>query len=255
MIQYVNIPKTESFIYKVFQYYNGRINTCNLARLEINWVGLYDRAEAGLSRNPNLVIINPHVVARYTDDEFTFYFVILETIIHELYHQDQMIDYIKMASDPNYVTLIESAVEIQTNIYIANHINEILYNFGIDASRYGLEIYRENISLFEYGYHYKRRTWFDHILIALREVIYYFDTFTDVSDDLKKILDTGVGDFKISINGIFMDICKNGIWVNIQTLNDFLYETFFSHTVRTIAVTYGRDGWLEINAELKNKMC
>lgn len=257
MIEIFNQDAVWYFATKVFNYYNGRINTCNIARAEMNWLNMAGKNEAGISRNPNLVILYPSVIARYTDDYFQFCFVLMETIIHELFHQDQMIDYIKMTSDPNYVRLIESAVEIETNLYIANHVNEILYEFGFDISRYNLNVYRDNVNMFECGFYYKRRTWFDHILIVLREMIYYYDTFMDVRNDLIALLTgkSNIDKFRLVIDGNEILIYDRGSWINISALNNFSYENFFKYTSRVISVTYGRDNFLEIRTDLKNIMC
>lgn len=259
-MNYINREKTDFFIRKVFDYYNGRINTCNISRLQIDWVNLAGTSNGGLSRNPNVTIIYPLVIGRFVDNEFVFYFVILETIIHELYHQDQMIDYIRMASDPNYVKLIESAVEIETNIYIANHMSEILCNFGLDVSVYSFDLFRLNVYRFECGYRYSRRTWFDHILISLREIVYDFNTFMSIRRDMIDIFEARRNQNRLIlyINSAPFYIYDNGVWCNTQALNEFLYNLFYAYTLRTTSVIYTTDdidSYISVETDLKQRMC
>ena len=102
----INYKVTEDFIFKVFNYYNGRINAFNTpAVLSINWVNY--GTIAGSTRLPNIVEIKPMVVLSYILNKNQnlnyFYYYLLETIIHALFHVDQIIDYRRVRMDSKYI--------------------------------------------------------------------------------------------------------------------------------------------------------
>ena len=77
-VQYVN-----EFIYKVFNYYNGRINIFNPAVLHIEWVRKMNSENGATTRNPNVITIFPRVIQRYFPDPYWFYYNIILCIIRK----------------------------------------------------------------------------------------------------------------------------------------------------------------------------
>ena len=74
-LDYVNRVEFNNKITKIFNYFNGRVNRFNSnARLEIEWGELYLQTAGAISRNPNIVIIYPKVIARYVDDIYWFWY-------------------------------------------------------------------------------------------------------------------------------------------------------------------------------------
>lgn len=232
----VDRGKTEFFIEKVFNFYNGKINIFNNpARLIINWAEQRDSANGGFTINPNVVTINPNVVARYSENEYVLYRYLLEVIIHELYHVDQIIDYTRMGGvDANYTDQIESAVEVQTNIYIANHKLEILYNFGLD-----IEVNNDKFREVIYDYDtsapaiYQRRNFITHIMCVVRELIESdnngYNLFRNFMDNYSR---TSKGELMIVVNDQSLLVLKNGYTCTTYQFNEFIYNNFLRYTWR-----------------------
>ena len=72
------------FITNAFNYFNGRINIFNKARLIINWCNMESSCTGGLTTNPNCVTIFPCVIERYSSTEIDFLLNVILIIIHEL---------------------------------------------------------------------------------------------------------------------------------------------------------------------------
>lgn len=81
------------FIIKVFNYYNGKINIINnKAILNINWKQSKESITMGDCTIPNVITIYPVcIMCDYNDNELKM--MIVETIVHELHHADQLLDY------------------------------------------------------------------------------------------------------------------------------------------------------------------
>ena len=81
MINEKFINETNQFIERVFNYYNGRINTFNKAILKIEWVITPSRI-IGQTRNPNIVTIYPLVVYYIAQNDFMMKYLLIESVIH-----------------------------------------------------------------------------------------------------------------------------------------------------------------------------
>ena len=219
------------FIQKVFDYYNGRINIFNPARLIIEWCGKYkyQSEDAGHSRLPNLVIINPNVILRNAEDLPNFKYYIIETVIHELYHTDQIISFSAIATDANYTAAMESATEIQTIIYIANHLPEIGTLFGIEIDLGGaVERHLARYDAFHFPYH--RRHYPDHLYMILDE------STKAAPEDRQALLnicrayfDDPEKSIKATINNRKLIIKDHAHIAPITAFNDFFYYNFFQY--------------------------
>lgn len=245
-MQELDYNRVNAFIQKVFNYYNGRINIVNYpAMLNINWAGLqYGNEEAGNTRLPNIVEICPmviknHVFKNYKGMEsFAFYYIIIETIIHELFHIDQIIDYWQLGIY-NYKMSIECAVETQTNIYIASHAREILENFGIDISYVDN---KKTICRYDNGYAYHRKYYEDQI-IALISIM---ERSIDISN-LIKAIKTNIknlsGKITITLNGQSIVVQDNSYLIPIAIINQIFYDNLYKYKLfNKILCTYDIDG-------------
>jgi hypothetical protein len=262
----INKEYVENFIRRVFNYYNGKINTCNIAVLKINWLCLAESEIGGSSFSPNIVEIYPQVISRFVNSEYEYYCTIIETIIHELYHQDQVVDYVLIASNRSYRLNIESAVEVETVIYLANNQIDILNNFGIDMAEFIALSYNNRLSVYDpVNRGYKRRSIFMHYLIVIREIVYDFKTFSKIEDDLLSIAsDKKKIRISISLNGSKIYIrnsydINNWYWIDIESFNRWAYDNFYKYSLHYYnSIEYNNEGSeysIVINGGQKNIMC
>ena len=215
--------KITNFINKVFNYYNGKINTFSKAQLFIEFVN--KSSIAATTKIPNIITVYPLSIIRYAKNEYDLYYLLLESIIHELYHIDQIIDYPRTMRDMYYMAQIECAVEEQTNIYLANHRQEIFEQFGIDVYMNSKLI--NNISKFSMGiYHRKRLP--NHIIGILKEINSALPLNSKINmDELSfKIINT------LNNNGIISLNFNNTIVKstdNIDIFNYVIYNEYFKY--------------------------
>ena len=158
------------FIISVFDYYNGRINPFNIAKLQIEWTHQYTSSNGATSRNPNVVTIYPLVLDRFFKDPYWFKFNIINCIIHELMHTDQEINFLKMRNDITYRTMIENITEMETFLYISNNRIDIYKKFGLKFNNmdpYYPALYNSGL---ETGRRYRRRNYFTHMISILQEI-------------------------------------------------------------------------------------
>lgn len=252
---------TEQFCRAVFNYYNGRINKLNCpAMLMIEWADLQSCTFAGVTSNPNIVRIYPKVIYRHAnpnDPIFSLRYMIVETVIHELYHIDQLLDFARLPMDPQYSKYIEDAVEVQTAIYISNHVQEIGEQFGLWIEPAGGS-FTNMIARFETGAHYNRKRYEDHVFMAIKEII--SGVHDSIMDDIQLIIRSNiadkVGSIKVQIgNGDIFVIQDGGYVAPIEQINQFLWDNYykFSHRVGNVGASYEKTTReLVINIETVN---
>ena len=61
----ITMEEINTIITNAFNYYNGRINVFNIAKLEINFMDLPSSSNGGESLSPNIVRIYPNIIRRY----------------------------------------------------------------------------------------------------------------------------------------------------------------------------------------------
>ena len=249
MINEKFINETNQFIEMVFNYYNGRINTFNRAVLKIEWVITPSRI-IGQTRNPNIVTIYPLVIF-YISDEKTMKYLIIESIIHELYHIDQNINYRMMVSNRKYLYSIESAVEKQTNLYILNNSNEIYNIFGVSIID-GYQIYK--INQFNDGV-YIKKNWYDHIINMISEIF----IINNLPNDLENNIRNTNKNINIRINNDMIILRSNTKLLSIENINNFFYDKYFKYTTYKISrleyIITDYDISIGINVRLYKNIC
>lgn len=257
----INYDEINDFIIKVFNYYNGKINVINKATLDINWANLMMCNAGGYSRLPNIVIVNPMVIYRfYNYNEFIIKANIIETIIHELYHTDQLINYTLYISDVNYTRFIENACEIQTALYMIGHIQEIYNAFGIDLGQYDKIGYNKFMARYSLpGIRYQRRYYYDHIFMCIDDIC---NLDQQVASRIYNFIKDNVNtknDIIININGERIDVCFNGNLMPIDEFNTIIskYVCTGVHGVKHEIKYYKDSSDMIINIETKilNLMC
>ena len=230
------VESINGFVAQIFNFYNGKINMCNKAKLLIDWAMLPSKSVLGTSTNPNIVTIYPRVVERYTHDAFDYHFCLLETVIHELFHIDQIIDYRRMVNDRVYMKSIEDAVETQTVLYLANHLTE-LAQFGFYVQR---EYIDHRMKYCTYA-PYHRRKYLDHIFIIFTEML----PNAMSKEDSKKFYNNFEQCFKypdtsfvFNINGISLVVKGKDYTIDIDSFNKRIFDIFFKYNYRMAHVEY-----------------
>ena len=249
----------EAFIWEVFNYYNGKINPINKAVLNINWAARYGDTVSGFSYAPNIVMINAEAAKIFYEGSIPYIkLAIIETIIHELYHTDQLINYGRLQMDTNYVQCIEAACEVQTAIYMLNHMNEIYYLFDFNAFD-SIEYYKKSLVKFDaYGYPYIRRDQVDHVFLCLDDIIGFDHEYgINFIKALKTFYQYGKT-ISITVNSKSeLDICVNGEFIDLCEFNKYIgnmYYDYIDHS--SIEYEYDENEMkIKLNYTAKNIIC
>lgn len=256
----IDYNKINDFIIKVFNYYNGKINIINKAVLDINWANQMTSNIGGYSALPNIVKINPSVIIRFYNDEFYIKIHIIETIIHELYHTDQLINYVLYASDKNYNIFIENACEVQTTIYIINHLQEICDVFDFNSIKYDKNSHNKFMMIHDLpGVKYQRRYYYDHIFMCIDDMS---NITKEVAIDVYQFIKDNINnrdDIIMIINNEEFDICVNKQLMPIEEFNNKLHKYICtgvhnaSHKITYNRVT--KKLVISMKTEILNLMC
>ena len=245
----------ENFITTVFNYYNGKINTFQLAILDINWANLYDSNNAGTTTSPNKVIIYPNVILRHVKDINIFKDIVLNTIIHELYHIDQFILY-PMLNNPAYRNRIENAVEFMVATYQANHTVEISsllgHNFCIDNR--ALNAY---INRYADGNIYNRCKFKDHLCSVIDALIN--DTYRTqyVINEITQQFNNPISRIYLNINNECDYVIKDkDLIIDVDEFNDILNKNIYLTNlvpIFNVLFEHNEDESLNINIMMKKQ--
>lgn len=244
------------FITEVFSSFNGVVNPINMAVLDINWANLINTNAGGYSKMPNIVIINAAVILRYNDyDEQCVKSCIVETVIHELFHCDQIIDYRRYGSDADYTNYIEHACQVMTYLFMSTNMGLInrLLGFEIDP-----QIYKDCLAYWQVpGVYYARRTYLDHVYMCLTQLAYFS------GEELEALYGTLVesfcspNNFTIIINGRYIFVKKGYTFMSICNLNIMLKDYSCTGTIFSDwkVETDGMDTTMYFDTKINNLMC
>lgn len=212
-------------IINAFNYYNGRINLCNPAKLIIDWE-CNDKTAFGSYYLPNVVVIYGLTFRgyKYFNNIDDLRLNIVLTVIHELFHCDQVVIY----SKPDYNCImadLEYAVETQVYMYANANRNEFIDVFGIDIykARPDFDQYVNTlINLNCKGYRYHRRDEKKYIYMILYN--WFDDMITnDLYDKLINMLNDNVSYISLIVNDNEL-ILKNKDYIcDPATLSGFTY--------------------------------
>ena len=219
------IVEYEAFARKVFNYYNGVINQFNApAGIITERCELQSNNLMGYTKNPHVIHINIMPICRAGKfiDEFVRYYI-LDTVIHELFHCDQIIDYRKMGSSIEYRTYIERANYLMTATYILSHMEEIKNIFGVNTylfKEHNLECIKKYS-----GYMYERRKFDDHIILLLKGLT--ASKFPREEAEIRNIINNSTGTIVLDVNDDRIYI-KQGRFLNyIENINKFVYYNIY----------------------------
>ena len=256
----VDLNELNNFIIKVFNYYNGKINIINKAVLDINWANLINTNDAGYSKPPNLIIINPMVIVRFCNgDEVSIKTNIIETIIHELYHTDQLINYKLYLSDNNYRVFIENACEIQTAIYISGHLKEISELLQMNIAFSNKAGFYKRMQYYDLpGIKYQRRYYHDHIFLCIHEICNFDKDIAEIIYDYIKNNVENRDNIIININNEVVNVCINNNLLPIEEFNKVFIKYIcngFYNTTHYATYSNNNELIIIINIEVLNTMC
>lgn len=124
----------------IFNYLNGKVNTVVLAsRIEFGVTTMFEvdkYSRVLLARNKvNVIIMYLSEILFYCDEQGMHDMnkvraMLLHTVVHELSHCDQDIDYNMLASNDKYNEDIENSNDANSLLYIADHYDELQMKFG-----------------------------------------------------------------------------------------------------------------------------
>ena len=248
--------EVDAFIEKVFYCFDGNINIFNnKASLEINWAPMYGSSIAAYSTNPNRITIYPRVLYSFFPDKSMFEYNVILSIIHELYHTDQIIDYDLMTKDSIYNKQIEHVVEFESHLYMCNNREYIKQAIGFDDP-IPFEVYADYIPQYETGLLYQRRDYISHFIGMMQEMTHTHTS--DLIDALRSSFMSSM-DIVMIINGSMIDIKRNNVCCPLQQLNSIMTENYYKFNYRRAFVKYFVDTpsntmYLNIVCDGKNKM-
>ena len=232
--EYVN-----NFIHNVFNYYNGKINIFNKAILIIDWANHYNSNNLANCKAPNKVTIFPMVIKRICNCMYDMMANVVECIIHELYHADQLIDY-ERVNVTDYNMSIEYPVEVETNLYIINHMNELYTEFGLDIST-DYNIFLNRAMQYDVGYRYIRRDYLSHLLVCFKQALFDINDFRILESYIANIRQNIRGKIFLEINGITYYLYHDGECFNLNDLNEILNNTIYNGDI-----IYSKDSFVII---------
>ena len=252
----MNRKEIEDLIINVFNYFNGKINLFQRARLIINWCERPNDPRGGLTTNPNCVTIFPATICRYSGNITNIKINIILIIIHELYHVDQCINFQRLEVDTEYRRVIESTVEVQSMTYLYNHFNEINNLFGVNMTLKETAL-NELIPVYTTGNLYHRQRYLDHLLSLISDMFshqYYVEN--NIESLVAQYYNVYNTTIDIEINDVLFIVKENDYLANVNYLNDFFYENYskYNYIAHSEGDIYGEDNKLHIiiNAELRN---
>ena len=250
-----NIKAINTIITNVFNYFNGRVNIFQKARLYINWCSVQGSSNGGLTTNPNCVIIYPRVIERYSNSKEEFTINIILIVIHELYHIDQCIIFNRMEIDKAYHDMIENTVEVESTSYLYNHIHEINEEFNLNIRLNSNKI-GYLINFFSDGNLYHRAKYLDHLISLITELFnYQYCVENNILQLITQYYNTSNSKIIIEINNNTLVVKENDTIVNVNILNDFMFDNFYryNYIAHCEGCVYGENN--ELTIQLDAKLC
>jgi len=226
----------DSFIRNAFEFYNGRINKFNnKAELIIEWTH-HKNYIMGTSRNPNIVIIYPYTILESMVSYHKYFAV--STIIHELFHIDQIIDYARYSYDNIYRDSIEYAVEFQTMTYINNNMMEVIKL--CDGNAPNPMIRKIAIGYTRYAPYHRRRL-VDHLASIIADLsgntmLSISGLYNNIADALVNYPDKYL--FTITINGNTLIVNDHGRVASLYFINKYFYQYFINEITCLRTLTF-----------------
>lgn len=270
MIQ-LNRFEIECFINKVFYYYNGRINTFNnKLQLFINWLTFPATNNGGRYMHPNVLTVFPSVIERWNDtiatkaiqendDSFSYAnnykVIVIESIIHELYHADQVL----IRGRYNDLSA-ENPVITETTLYMASHQNEIYDIFDVVVD---MDFAKINEILPQPYFPYCRRDIASHAVSVMSDMLFGDREYVNkMISAFNFVTVNGYGTISILIGNEDFTVTDDGKWYDINEFNDFTYRYFCKSLERKCTILFaeipGEENWWVLSIQdliLRDPIC
>jgi hypothetical protein len=241
----MDIERLKFIAYNVFERFNGRVNNVNRAILIINDLNMYGSAAAAISYTPNIIEFYPRVIDRIIESEELKPIVVAETIIHELSHQDQDIDFGKIILNDTYRAYIEISNDKNTSSFILSNVDEISKVAQLTYEQTNVMIDRANNLLRDsISVNYAKKLGFlNHVLNVVFEGI-CCGSLDDkiINDNLNIIIDAYKSHAGITVDLILdndiLRLIYNGIHMcNVDIFNAFINNHYNSKNSYGYSIT------------------
>lgn len=231
----MNIPKIEEFIEQVFGYYNGRINIINPAELMIDYFERKSERSCGEHGLPNIVQIHAGFIWRTELNVNSFKSEVVYTIIHELYHVDQRVEYYRLigkyGGDMQYRKYIEDSNDFMAVSYILGHMTEIHRLFGVVFDQCELEYYNNTYNTLINAPMYRRITYEDYIIQVIEGMFAMQD---NVREHIYNVLRMENSVMFITINGCNLLVKNYRYRASVDMINNFFYTYMYQYDIMSI---------------------
>jgi hypothetical protein len=229
----MDIKEIEFLAYTVFNKFNGVVNPVNRAVLQFNEMSMFGTSALAVSYGPNTVKVYPMVMQRLLGSDSDIKVFTIETILHELSHQDQIINYNKLTVNDDYRQFIECANIINTANFIVDHIKDIASMHILNAKE--LNKLRDRASV---NYksnvvkYYRKFGLFDHALVTIIHTICCGLRDERIIDDInQRYYNNEPINMEFSINNHRMPLIYNGMPItDVPSFNALVNENFSHET-------------------------
>ena len=228
----MNIPKIEEFIERVFGYYNGRINIVNPAELMVDYFERKSERSCDDHGLPNIVQLHAGFIWRTESSVNAFKSEVVYTLIHELYHVDQRVEFYRLigkyGGDMQYRKYIEDSNDFMAVSYILGHLNEIHNLFGVVFNQNELEYYHDIYNSLITAPMYQRITYEDYIIQVIEGMFRMSD---EVRVHIYSILNTENTVMYISINDNYFLLKNYRYRASMDMINAFFYNNMYQYDI------------------------
>ena len=230
---------------KMFKYLNGEIN-----RVNNNVIFIISPSESdGFGEIKNSITLKLYIykiISKSYENDITIKNNILFTIIHELFHADQLMYMSEYQSNNKYSDMIEAQANFMTSIYMINNRTILENLFGFKILIHNLKIFLDELKKLNDGIYYKRITIFDYYY----EIFKYLLGPSQISELLYYETDI---EFHCGDNCVV--IKENNIFnTNTDCFNKIIYDNYvkINRKNHEIVITKYESDLVIIESHIKN---
>lgn len=233
----MNTQEVNNFVISVFNYYNGKINVINPAELDVDFLAYRGTNAAGDFKLPDIVQVHTGTMWTIANNINEFRSLVVHTIIHELYHVDQVIDTFRLPGgdgDRKYRGFIEDNNEFMASSYVLQHQKEIHDLFGVVFNKFEINRYKRTYNELIGCTRYERVTYITHLIQMLES---YMQFKKETKDSIMEAFNRLDSFFAIRVNDNFIVVKNYRILTPIMLINRFFWENVFCKDIITISIS------------------